>query len=465
MIDSSHTESVIGKYNSMLENNACYFFDVFEFESIIEHFIALGNLDRAFTAYNFAIRQHPNSSSLKIKSAKILFHQKQYDSCLNIINTMGSIEPDNGELFVLKGNIYALKGRLAKAKESYEQAIKMSFENKPEVLYSIAVSLENMGKYEAAAHYFSELVIAEPDNINNLLDLADCLEETGRLYDCIELYKKIINISPYSEIAWHNLGIIYTKLQQWDEAAECFDYSVIIKPEYKAAYLNKADALIHLENYQEAIDTLVEYLDYEHENANVYCIIGECHEKLNRPNLALDYYSRAISLDKSISEAWYGCGFNYKILNDYNTSISHLLKAVSIEKENPDYWFTLAEVYRENGQSIKAIQAFNRVTELDPNDYEAWLEIASIYHEQYDLRNAIGILKKASEYNYDNSLVYYHLARYYYCTGNLKQYYQHFETGLMLDKRGNFYSNFFDLCPEAQDDPKINKLIEQYLYF
>ena len=63
---------LVEKFENMLSNGSLLFFDVDEFENLIEYYSIRNNIDTAFTVINMAKNQHPTSAAFMLKEAELL---------------------------------------------------------------------------------------------------------------------------------------------------------------------------------------------------------------------------------------------------------------------------------------------------------------------------------------------------------------------------------------------------------
>ena len=84
--DGSDDLELSNKFEQMLEMNEHYFFDVEEFEDLIDYYLEKNEMEKANKAIDFALYQHPNSSALKIKQAQYLIENHQPNKGLDILN-------------------------------------------------------------------------------------------------------------------------------------------------------------------------------------------------------------------------------------------------------------------------------------------------------------------------------------------------------------------------------------------
>ena len=80
----------------------------------------------------------------------------------------------------------------------------------------------------------------------------------------------------------------------------------LIKENFASAYYNKGNALVQLDKYAEAIEVYKQTFEYEPPNADTYCAIGECYEKLEQMDEARSYYKKSVKMDSKMADAWGG---------------------------------------------------------------------------------------------------------------------------------------------------------------
>ena len=85
------------------------------------------------------------------------------------------------------------------------------------------------------------------------------------------------------------------------------------------------------------------HFEFEPPNADTYCAIGECYEKLEQMQEARAYYKKAVKLDGELGDAWFGIGVTLDFEDRYFESLYYYKKALAIDDQNPDYWFAIAD--------------------------------------------------------------------------------------------------------------------------
>jgi tetratricopeptide (TPR) repeat protein len=459
--DDGDLQEIIGRFENMLNQFEAYFFDVHEFEKIIDHYLDTNHFTKAIDAVRHGIDQHPGSTPLLIKEAQVYAEKGDSAKALDMVRALEKLEESNIEVFMLKGMILNQMGRVKEAERAFEKAVELSYDNLEEILYDIALSFEYINQYKIALGYLEKAYKRNPEKVNILYDLAYCYDRLHDFDKSIKYYEIYLDREPFSENVWYNLGLLYFKKENFKKAVECYDFAIAINDQYSSAVFNKANALANLGEYEAAERTYKECILLEPENVLAHCYLGESLEKLENYPEAIQWYRKSTEIDPSYAEGWYGIAVCYLFLKLYNDALYYVSKAISKDEENPDFWFTLGNVHAHLGSHRDAIKAYAKTTELDPYDDEAWLNLAHLNFIQGDTGKAITVLKDSYSYTFDIPVINFHLAGYHYVIDKSEQALKFFEKGLKLDY--SEYSSAGKISPGLLEDPLYKNLMDKYV--
>jgi tetratricopeptide (TPR) repeat protein len=451
---------IISRYENMRRNKEQYFFDVYEFENIIDYYMDLNESDDAFEAIKIATKQHPASTTLQLKKAQVLVNKGESLKSLEILKKLERIELNNHEVFIIKGSALCLLGDIKGAIENFNLALSLNPEHKDELIYTIALSFIQLNRHKDAIQYLLKANKIDPDNLSYLYELGFCYNKIKEFGKSIEFYKKYLELDPFADNIWYNLGIIYNKINKLEKAVEAYDYALAINQENVFAWFNKANVLVSLRRYKEAIEAYEIYLELEEEVAEALTYIGDCYEKLYDNEKAIEYYKKALKADPEFPEPWFCLGNILLKTGMPEESIYYLKKAVHLDREDPLYWFKLGRAYKNIHETRDAYHAFRQATKLDPYDEQVWLEYADLLYKNKLVMDAITILSNALTRLNSSSLIYYRLAAYHYLSGDYASGYINLNKGLSLNY--NQYEEFFKFYPEGKSDKKIRETLIQY---
>jgi tetratricopeptide (TPR) repeat protein len=451
----------VKRYRDMVARNIRVFFDLCEYESIIDYFVEQFNFKEALTAVKYALDQHPYASSVKLKHVQLLIETGKPAKALGMIRELQEMDGSNYELHLAKGIALNLTGKYTESLPVFESAISLCTDNKEEVAYNIAQSFIQTGRFAQAIHYLQVAYDLNPENVLVLYDLAYVYEKIDLPEESLKYYKQYIDLDPFAEHVWNNLGLIYTGLDNYELAMEAFDFAIAINPHYFSAYYNKADLCVLHNHFDLAIEVYYNLLLQDNSNTKALSDLGNCLEETRRFAEALKVYERAIEIAADCSDAWFGKGMVYFRQRKYRLSISSFRKAVALHAENSDYWFMLGEAFSKLRKFDQAIKAYSRAAELNPLDHEAWMACAQVMFRKKKIGEAINVLIRLYQRNHENPTINYRLAAYHVYQLDLVNAGKYFEKALRL----NFseHSDMFRQFPKTKSVAGFKIMIEQYI--
>jgi tetratricopeptide (TPR) repeat protein len=453
-------KSAVQKFERMKRNNENYFFDVIEFETIIDYYIENNNSNKAFEAATIASEQHPNSMSIQLRKARVLLDKGRAVEALRILKHLESIEPGNHEIYVAKGTALGMLGDIQGAKKMFDFALTLDSDDLGNILFSITSVLQNLNYYEYLIPYLRQLVGLEPDFYAHLYDLAYAYEKTGDFENSIKYYREYLEEEPFSDSAWYNLGIIYNKLEQYDEALEAYDYALAINSQNTFAIFNKGNILSNLDKYAEAIPVYHEYLENEPESFEAMTYLAESYEKTGDYFMATKYYQEAIDLAPEYADPWFGLGIISLESGKPDDSLILLRKAVKLDDENPEIWYMLGKAHYAKGEKKAALRCFREALKLDAYYTEVWSDLGNMILTEGYLLKALPYLEKAYKIIGDVPGINYLLASYYLHTDMQEKAFRHLSLALDVDKE--MFCDFARIFPKHILSRKVRKLLDSY---
>jgi tetratricopeptide (TPR) repeat protein len=443
----------------MRNNNESYFFDVIEFESIIDYYIESNNPAKAFEAASLATTQHPNSVSIQLRKARVLLDKGRAVETLKILRKLENIEPGNHEIYIAKGTAMGMLGDIQGARKMFDYALSLDSEETANILFSIVSVLQNLNYYEHLIPYLLQLIEKEPDFRAHLYDLAYAYEKTEDFENSITFYLKYLEEEPFSDSAWYNLGIIYNKLDKPEKALEAYDYSLAVNSQNTFALFNKGNILSNLERYHEAVSVYHEYLENEPDSFEAMNYLAECYEKTGDIPLAKKYYHDAIELAPEYADPWFGLGVIELNAGNPDDSLIYFRKAVRLDDENPEYWYLLGKAHYVKSELKTSLTCFREALKLDAYYDDVWLDLGKIIRKEDLATKAIPYLEHAYKVTGNVPGINYLLASFYLESGRDDKAFKHLSLALEIDR--DLYNDFIDMFPPALLTRKIIRLLKK----
>jgi len=425
--------SAVNRYSDMLKNKNTSYFDIFEFEHIIDFYIEKYDIKKASEVIEYALKLHPGASSILLKKAQVLINNGHPYKSLKLLKDLTKLEASNFTVFFLKGVVYSSLGELSKAISEFDKALKLAFEGKDELLINIAATLQQIGQYDFASKYYKQAYDLDQDNSVALYELAYCYEKINRDEESIELYKEYLSFDPYSKLAWFNLAGVYHKIEEYDSAIDALEYVIAIDPKYNYAYYQKALNEVYNEMYDIGIQTFNEYLLLEPDSPSALFHIGEAYAKQENYKEALEFFDKTLKLDNLNSEAFYGQAYILFSEKKYTDAYNSIKKAIKLDPEDPDFWHLLALINQSLGFITESEKAFKTAIEIESTDPQIWIDYSKLDYAKKNVFKKINILSEAFEHFGDNAEINYRLAANLALIQNLDSAAYHLKMALIAE--------------------------------
>jgi tetratricopeptide (TPR) repeat protein len=461
--EGSYQEEEFGealkRFKKSLISGRKNYFDVSEFEGIVDQLLEEGDIKTSKIAAKQGIQIHPNAVTLQMKYAQVLLNEGEHSKARKYLELAEKIEKENPDIHLLKGSSWLTEGNEIEAQKSFKKAIKYAGSDLDEIYHHIGSAYIYINYIGKGVSYFKKAVKENPRNNTALYDMAFFSDQCGNYNDSIKYYNILIDNDPYNETAWFNLGVVYNKLENTEKSIDAYEYALAINENFGLAIFNLGNALCNATRFTEAIEQYNAYLKLDPENDNAYCCLGECYLNLNDYDTSEANYKTATELDEDNDTAWFGLGLIMWIKQDFEESIKQIKKALKLDDSNSEYWLTLGKVYFDSRNSKNAFQALKKGTRLDPENTEIWLTWSEFLKENNEIEEAIKVLKKALKKT-DNSIVHYRLVAMLFECRKYNNALDELYFALSEYPDEMFY--LFDFYPNAKKSKRVQKLIDSF---
>lgn len=457
--DRDEVLDTVRRFERMVANNEPVFFDLADFENIIDHYTTNTQYDKALQACEAAIAQYPFSTELLIDRSQVLAMKGEYTAAATQIEDVAQLDPDNPDVAVTRGIIATQKGEFAEAVAFFQQAAERA-PDRDDIYFNLGLAYQSWQKFKSAAKYYKKSLRLNAENDVAVQELLYCLEVSERLASNLDFFQRFTDDDPYSAVAWYNLGQAYYRLEQFDKAIGAFDYAILIDAKFYEAHAYLASTYVSQEKYREAIQEFELSHEEGRPTPEALCNIGECYEKLREWDLSRRFYQRAIDLDPTMDEAWFGIGIIMNEQERHFEAIHFFRKAVELYAESVEYWLALAAAEYQVGNVVSSLEAYEKATEVAPDSKDAWLNWSIILYEQGNFSGAIDLMRNAVEVQPAEAELHYRLCAYLLAAGRYREAYETLENALVLDF--DKHRLLFDYFPELESQKALARLIDQY---
>lgn len=358
------------------------------YKSLVQAYHANSDADAARSQLNEALRKHPNDTGLLMlqaaeeiqaehfKTAKAIyatiiehdpthidaylklsvlqFREGRQQEAIETLTRGGELAEEKLPLMEKKAELQMKVGATLKAKETMGLILQLD-PNNTAVKGRFAKLLKGLGFADEASRYYQDLHVAGALEATDLLDYAEVLIALKRFDEALKLVTTVIDTDPLNLLANVLRGAVRTEKGEFKEADEDLRRALKVDSESPLAYYH----------------------------------LGRNESAQNRMPSAVEYLSKAVSLDtenlpirfdlaRALTKVG-GVDNRRTALAQYNYIIKEYERFTSgIDKKriDPQVYFLRGGLHFDNGQFREALADFNKAMVLDPVRMDTVIEFA-----------------------------------------------------------------------------------------
>lgn len=284
-----------------------------------------------------------------------------------------------------------------------------------------------------------------------------------------------------------NLGLVYLDLEDYDNALENLKAAVKFRENYTKAYHNIGFIYDKLDQREEAYNYLNKAISTADSAASTldttYVALGVLYKKDANIDSAKAQFEKAIEFNEENKDAYNELGIIYREQKEFAAAIRHFRRATQIENKFADAFINLGLVYIDMESYEQAKAAFQKVTEIDSTLPEGYVNLAQAYYFLSDATASLHTFEKALTLDPKRKVVNFQMGQIYEKQGktsdaiaaykkeialNSDHAQSHFNLAILLQKADKLqeaaaeFEKFVALVPE--DDArsqKVRKILDQ----
>ena len=204
-------------------------------------------------------------------------------------------------LVFVRSNKRLLERNFQTYKSAYAHIIGNAFGDNPNLKRMLLLGIYdyNNGRYRRTIKRLSKLcrkAFQNNDVVPCMIFIALSYEDSGRVEEAIEMYKKVLKLSPQNATANNNIALLYSFKEDLEAALIHYEKAIVSNPLFEQAYLNRAQ--LYFENYRpdEAILDAEKVLDINNDSEEATLLLLVAHDLQRDEKNAKRYYNKALDL-------------------------------------------------------------------------------------------------------------------------------------------------------------------------
>lgn len=131
------------------------------------------------------------------------------------------------------------------------------------------------------------------------------------------------------------------------------------------------------------------------EEAMVYYSLGIEADEAQDYIKAVEYYKKALEIDKKFAFAWDNLGMAYRGLNRNEDAVKAYKKSLKLDPKGKTPLMNIGVAYQQLGQYDNAIKYYNKFKKIYKKDPEAYYGLGRMYFEKRELMPAVDNMMQA----------------------------------------------------------------------
>jgi tetratricopeptide (TPR) repeat protein len=239
--------------------------------------------------------------------------------------------------------------------------------------------------------------------------------------EAARLYGQFIGAGNDSPEIRSNYGIMLHLAGRNREAVQQFRIALDQSPALAGANLFAGLSELDLGDAKAALPYLQSARQSDPAHPGPFLALGKAYAATRNYAAANEAYAKAVALDETLAEAWYGLGVTDRSLAEellnqsardgkangeavkpkvqklLDGAMEALTRAVQLDPASARTHLLMAESFSDSGKLAEAIPEYQTALKLDPNLNAAYLGLASVYWKARQFDQAMPFLKRVLE--------------------------------------------------------------------
>lgn len=280
--------------------------------------------------------------------------------------------------YLIKGNDAVKSGNVKDGLKFYREALQLD-SCFADAYNNIGVVYSERKEQVVAVDYFNEAIQCSPEFVPALLNRAKALYETNQLYGALEDLKFVDSLVPDSSYVHFSMGLVHTKLREYDEALKNFTDAYTLDNGNHELLVNRGSVYYYKGEYAKAREDFNRGLDINPKEGNAYNGLALIAQKEGNLTEALDYLEKALALEPDQPYFLNNRGYIRLLSRDTVKGVEDIDLSISLDAGNAWSYRNKGWYYYMTGQYREALTLLQQASQMDPFTEHVFYMMATVY--------------------------------------------------------------------------------------
>lgn len=206
--------------------------------------------------------------------------------------------PESYKAHRMLAEVYEKEGGMRKAIDEYVIAVDLNKKDY-DSYYKISYLLNELDKKDDAIIMLNNLLSKKPEYINATMLLGDILSSQERYKEALNVYTNGLKYSPNNYDLYYSMGMVYTMLNDFQNAKICYEKAATINSLLYHAYYSLGQINLIEMDLDEAEKYFTKCLESKEQEPDAYYKLGKIYMLRGDHDNAVKFVNLAIELDNN----------------------------------------------------------------------------------------------------------------------------------------------------------------------
>jgi len=342
--------------------------------------------------------------------------------------------------------------------------------------YLHGLSLLANHRAKEAIFFLGKAIVAQPQNINYLLNLGMCYFRLSDYQKAVQYFKQALLIKPDYLSARYNLASAYLRLEQaepakifidalvtehpdnasyvalladlarlngeWQKAFRAYSRAIKLDDGFVQARINISPLLMQLGRTEKAVEHLTKAISLceaqnSMENAKkvlAYQHLGDCYLTLEQPDEAMNAYADAYEINPENADLCSKIGNSWLDVNDLNEAEIWFVRSLDLEPEHLGGKIGLSSVFREGQEETAALEILLPLEEQGEDRVEYLMALGEAHWDEGNSDEALQCFIKVRDKEPQRLGIYPRIGRVLSSSGDVDGALAEYQKALSINK-------------------------------
>ena len=280
--------------------------------------------------------------------------------------------------FVLKD----VSSRISQCIQRFQDATSTEF------IFEEARELFAQANYKKALELYAKIMTLSPSSARARVAMARCYRAIQDFEQAETKLKDAINLNSMYVHAFHELGLVYLQKKQNDEALKNFNAAIELSPNNPIRYETVADILMKMQKWEEAEEYLMKAVKLELVYPVLYSNLGKVLFAQKKTDKAAKFFEKALVKEPDNTSYLNSLGICYKDLGKFREAIDSYNLALKYRPSDTKILFNKALCLMQMTDYERATKVLNLILKADPGYDKAKSKLSEIQRIQGENKSA-----------------------------------------------------------------------------